>query len=239
MTNKDYEEKELLEEIFQEEVQEEQQEEVAEEEIVKPKKTSRKKKNSFEDTFIIPTEKLLPNRLPIIPIQGHPFFPGIFTPLILSEKDDIQVIESATEDDEFIGLVLQQNEVEHATVKDLHNVGVVARIIKKMNLPDGGVNLFISVIKRFKITKTLHKASPIVVGVEYLEDEEADTFEVKALTRALISEMKELAEDNSLFTEEMRLNMINIDNPAKVADFITSRKLFIMLPPRNKPIYWF
>ena len=222
MTNKDYEEKELLEEIFQEEVQEEQQEEVAEEEIVKPKKSSRKKKNSFEDTFIIPTEKLLPNRLPIIPIQGHPFFPGIFTPLILSEKDDIQVIESATEDDEFIGLVLQQNEVEHATVKDLHNVGVVARIIKKMNLPDGGVNLFISVIKRFKITKTLHKASPIVVGVEYLEDEEADTFEVKALTRALISEMKELAEDNSLFTEEMRLNMINIDNPAKVADFITS-----------------
>ncbi|MBO5825216.1 MAG: endopeptidase La [Treponema sp.] len=222
MTNKDYEEKEFLEEIFQEEVQEEQQEEVVEEEIVKPKKSSRKKKNSFEDTFIIPTEKLLPNRLPIIPIQGHPFFPGIFTPLILSEKDDIQVIESATEDDEFIGLVLQQNEVEHATVKDLHNVGVVARIIKKMNLPDGGVNLFISVIKRFKITKTLHKASPIVVGVEYLEDEEADTFEVKALTRALISEMKELAEDNTLFTEEMRLNMINIDNPAKVADFITS-----------------
>ena len=222
MTNKDYEEKEFFEEIFQEEVQEEQQEEVVEEEIVKPKKSSRKKKNSFEDTFIIPTEKLLPNRLPIIPIQGHPFFPGIFTPLILSEKDDIQVIESATEDDEFIGLVLQQNEVEHATVKDLHNVGVVARIIKKMNLPDGGVNLFISVIKRFKITKTLHKASPIVVGVEYLEDEEADTFEVKALTRALISEMKELVEDNSLFTEEMRLNMINIDNPAKVADFITS-----------------
>ena len=222
MTNKDYEEKEFLEEILQEEVQEEQQEEVVEEEIVKPKKSSRKKKNSFEDTFIIPTEKLLPNRLPIIPIQGHPFFPGIFTPLILSEKDDIQVIESAAEDDEFIGLVLQQNEAEHVTVKDLHNVGVVARIIKKMNLPDGGVNLFISVIKRFKITKTLHKASPIVVGVEYLEDEEADTFEVKALTRALISEMKELAEDNSLFTEEMRLNMINIDNPAKVADFITS-----------------
>ena len=90
MTNKDYEEKEFFEEIFQEEVQEEQQEEVVEEEIVKPKKSSRKKKNSFEDTFIIPTEKLLPNRLPIIPIQGHPFFPGIFTPLILSEKDDIQ-----------------------------------------------------------------------------------------------------------------------------------------------------
>ena len=64
---------------------------------------------------------------------------------------------------------MQQNEAEHVTVKDLHNVGVVARIIKKMNLPDGGVNLFFSVIKRFKITKTLHKASPIVVGVEYLD----------------------------------------------------------------------
>ena len=58
--------------------------------------------------------------------------------------------------------------------------------------------------------------------VDYLEDEEADTFEVKALTRALISEMKEVSENNPLFSEEMRLNMVNIDNPGKVADFISS-----------------
>jgi ATP-dependent Lon protease len=58
--------------------------------------------------------------------------------------------------------------------------------------------------------------------VSYLDDEEDDTSEVKALTRALISEMKQISENNPLFSEEMRLNMINIDHPGKIADFIAS-----------------
>ena len=58
--------------------------------------------------------------------------------------------------------------------------------------------------------------------VDYLDDEDADTFEVKALTRALIGEMKEISENNPLFSEEMRMNMINIDHPGKIADFIAS-----------------
>ena len=62
----------------------------------------------------------------------------------------------------------------------------------------------------------------MVAIVDYLDDEEDDTFEVKALTRALIGEMKEISENNPLFSEEMRLNMINIDHPGKIADFIAS-----------------
>ncbi|MEN6476369.1 MAG: endopeptidase La, partial [Rectinema sp.] len=49
-----------------------------------------------------------------------------------------------------------------------------------------------------------------------------DTDEIKALTRALLGEMKQVSENNPLFSEEMRLNMINIDHPGKIADFITS-----------------
>ena len=68
----------------------------------------------------------------------------------------------------------------------------------------------------------LHAESPIVATVTYLEDEEDDTFQVKALTRALISEMKEISENNPMFSEEMRVNMVNIDHPGKIADFIAS-----------------
>ena len=34
--------------------------------------------------------------------------------------------------------------------------------------------------------------------------------------------MKQISENNPLFSEEMRLNMINIDHPGKIADFIAS-----------------
>ncbi len=177
--------------------------------------------NSSENS-IIPTDQILPNKLTLIPLAGRPIFPGIFTPLMITSNDDVKVVEEAYENEGFIGIVMLKNDSETPSISDLHKVGTAARIIKKVNLPDGGINIFISTVKRFKIRKVLHNAAPMAAAIEYLDDEEANTFEVKALTRALISEMKEVSENNPLFSEEMRLNMVNIDNPGKIADFIAS-----------------
>lgn len=180
------------------------------------------KDNNSNENSIISADQLLPNKLTLIPLAGRPIFPGIFTPLMINSADDVKVVEEAYENEGFIGIVMLKNEAETPSITDLHKVGTAARIIKKVNLPDGGINIFISTVKRFKIRKNLHNTSPMAAAVEYLDDEEADTFEVKALTRALISEMKEVSENNPLFSEEMRLNMVNIDNPGKIADFIAS-----------------
>jgi ATP-dependent Lon protease len=141
---------------------------------------------------------------------------------MIGNPADVKVIDDAVSGDGLIGLVMLMNETEIPAIGDLYKVGTAAKIVKKINLPDGGVNIFISTLKRFRVKKTLHPSNPIVAAVEYLEDEEDDTSEVKALTRALISEMKQISENNPLFSEEMRLNMINIDHPGKIADFIAS-----------------
>ncbi len=175
-----------------------------------------------DENLIVSSDNFLPNKLTIIPLTSRPIFPGIFTPLMIDAPEDVKIIEESCDKDGFIGIVLVKNQNENPTVSDLYKVGTAARIIKKVNLPDGGVNVFISTQKRFKIRRTLHQSAPMAVAVDYLEDEEADTFEVKALTRALISEMKDVSQNNPLFSEEMRLNMVNIDNPGKIADFIAS-----------------
>ncbi len=181
-----------------------------------------KENRKDEDDVSFPIEQQLPNKLFIIPIGGHPIYPGIFTPLMINNAEDTKVIEEAYNGDGYIGIVMIKNEVEKPTLADLYDVGSVARIIKKINLPDGGINVFVSTIERFKIRKTISASGPMVAAVQYLDDVEDDTFEVKALTRALISEMKEVSENNPMFSEEMRLNMVNIDHPGKIADFISS-----------------
>ena len=175
-----------------------------------------------DENLIVSSDNFLPNKLTIIPLTSRPIFPGIFTPLMIDAPEDVKIIEESCDKDGFIGIVLLKNQNENPTVSDLYKFGTAARIIKKVNLPDGGVNVFISTQKRFKIRRTLHQSAPMAVAVDYLDDEEADTFEVKALTRALISEMKDVSQNNPLFSEEMRLNMVNIDNPGKIADFIAS-----------------
>ena len=175
-----------------------------------------------EEKAVIPIEELLPKKINLIPLTGRPIYPGIFTPLLINDPDDIRSVEEAYGNTGFIGLSLLKNETEEPGASDVYQIGAAARIIKKINLPDGGINILISTLKRFKIRKTVNEKKPIVVAVQYLEDEEDDTIEVKALLRGLIGEMKELSENNPLFTEEMRLNIVNIDHPGKIADFTAS-----------------
>ncbi|MFP4114864.1 MAG: endopeptidase La [Spirochaetota bacterium] len=173
--------------------------------------------------MIVPADSILPNRLVIVPLTGKPIFPGIFTPVMIRDPNDIAAVEEAIKTDSMIGLVLTRDEeADDPSGDDLHRVGTAAKIAKRINLPDGGYNLFISTVKRFRIKKILKNHSPIVAAVEHLEDKNDTSDEVKALTRSLISEMKQISENNNLFSEEMRLNMVNIDHPGKIADFITS-----------------
>jgi len=154
--------------------------------------------------------------------MGRPIFPGIFTPVMINNPDDVKVVEESYSGDGFIGICMLNTDNDPTGINDLCQVGTVARIIKKINLPDGGVNVFISTLKRFRVRKIVSERNPMIAIIDYLDDEGSDTFEVKALTRALIGEMKEISENNPLFSEEMRLNMINIDQPGKIADFIAS-----------------
>ena len=172
---------------------------------------------------ILPVEQILPGRLFIIALTGNPIFPGIFTPLLIESSEDIAIVEKAMEHDSMLGMLLTKHEDENEYNPDnLYRIGTVAKIVKKINLPDGGINIFISTLKRFKVKKFLSESTPLSAAVEYLDSHHHDTLEVKALTRSLITEMKSLSKGNPLFSEEMRLNMVNIDNPGKIADFITS-----------------
>jgi ATP-dependent Lon protease len=174
------------------------------------------------DNEIVPINQLLPNKLPIISLNGRPIFPGIFTPIMVGNANDVRVVEQALTNDGMVGLILAKSDLENPSAEDLYQVGTAAKIVKRINLPDGGINIFISTLKRFKVKKYLSKESPIVAAVTYLDDEGDDSDEIKALTRALLGEMKAVSENNPLFSEEMRLNMVNIDHPGKIADFISS-----------------
>ena len=124
------------------------------------------------DRMVVPAESILPNRLVIVPVRGKPIFPGVFTPLMITDKQDIASIDAAIGSDSLIGLVLvRSEEIDEPSGKDLHRVGTAAKIVRKINLPDGGYNIFISTLKRFRVRKMLHGTVPITAAIEHLDDE--------------------------------------------------------------------
>ncbi len=172
---------------------------------------------------VVPAARTLPNRLVVLPLTGKPIFPGMLTPLVASPGAQTATVSAALELGGFLGLVLTRDPDDEQPAPDrLHGVGTAAKVVRKINLPDGGLNVFISTITRFRIAKVLDAGPPLVAAVQPLDDVNLDSDDVQALARALISEMKQVSEGNPLFSEEMRLNMVNIDQPGKIADFLAS-----------------
>jgi len=179
---------------------------------------------AMSDNELLPIEQLLPNNLFILPVTGNPVFPGLFTPLMITDNQDVEIVNQAIKHGGFLGLLLVKEDLdqEEYSKDNLFTVGTVAKIVKKIKLPDGGISIFISTLKRF-VTNQYYPSGPYLVAeVSYLEDIEDEPEELRAWTRLLLTEMKTLTKNNQLFSEEMRLNMVNIDHPGKLADFIAS-----------------
>lgn len=179
--------------------------------------------NMSNDNVIVSVDQLLPDDLFIIPVKFRPVFPGMVTPLVISPGSLAESTENISEKSTFVGLILQKNEKENdSRPENLYNVGTAVKILKKINLPEGGIHLLVNTIKRFRVKEYVYTRPNLVAKVGYHDEIKSEDKEITALTRAIISQAKELMNQSSIFTEEMKLTLVNVEEPGKIADFVCS-----------------
>jgi ATP-dependent Lon protease len=118
-------------------------------------------------------EQMLPSNLFILPVSPTPVFPGLLTHLMFTDNRDIDVVNQAIKHGGNLGLILTKDSAEEGESYDrtnLYEVGTVAKVVKQIKLPDGGVHVFISTIKRFKVRNFLQSGPYLIAEAEYLDD---------------------------------------------------------------------
>ncbi len=171
--------------------------------------------------LILPDQVLPPN-LFVLPTNSPIIFPTLMAPIMVFEPRFVATVEEAINRNRFLGVIVTKNDElsDKVTPDELFEYGVVVKILKRLKMPDGSVNLLVHSIKRFRRKKTLSEHPYIVVETEYLEDQVEKSTEMDALTRSVIQNVKRLSESNPFFTEEMRLAMINAPGPGTIADLV-------------------
>ncbi len=167
-------------------------------------------------------EQMLPPNLFVLPVNQAVIYPTLMSPLLVVLPRFVATIEEAISRQRIIGLLLTRKGDVHENTKpeELHSIGVVVKILKRLRMPDGSVNLLVHSMRRFHAKKFLSDSPHLVVETEYLDDVAEKSNEMDALTRSVISYVKRLSEVNPFFTEEMRLAMINAPGPGTVADLV-------------------
>ncbi len=163
----------------------------------------------------------LPKNILIIPMRGCPVFPGLYTTIEVSDKQDIEIVKQSERFNGF-GLVLLKNEDKSSkalTVEDFYQIGTFVRVKNQINTIYGTKSLFIETIARFRILAMLSHGGLITAQVEYIQEDELTPTEDKAFTAALREALNYRA-DKSLILENLRFNASNIPEAIRLADYL-------------------
>lgn len=178
--------------------------------------------NEEEDTM---NKEAIPEVLPILPLRNNVLFPGVVIPITVGRDKSIKLIEDAYKADKTIGVVAQKKtEVQEPEASDLHTIGTVATIIKKLKMPDGSTTIIIQGKKRFETSSYIQTEPYFKALVTGLIDVKIDTTEPK--NEALVDSMKEMAlriiKDSPNIPSDAAFAIKNIESPTFMANFISS-----------------
>lgn len=141
---------------------------------------------------------------------------------VLQEMDEEQM-RYDEEDEQKIGTSpIPATEVtpKGITPKDIYKVGVLCKVIKKLKLPDGSVNLLVHGMKRYRAVEYVSDTPLLIAKTEVFNDIHEPDEELDAYTRSVINQVKKLSEINPYFNEEMKLAMLNSPSPGSLADLV-------------------
>jgi ATP-dependent Lon protease len=179
----------------------------------------------------------LPENVVIIPIMNSPIFPGMIAPIILTEDKftpeldqnllktgyvALNLVKSDLKDEEGQMIPEEMIDLDNREISkgDIYKVGVLCKVVKKIKLPDGSVNVLVHGVKRYRASDIYSEAPLLQAKFEVFDDIlEADE-ELDAYTRSVINQVKKLSEINPYFNEEMRLAMLNSPSPGALADLV-------------------
>ncbi|MBR4427463.1 MAG: LON peptidase substrate-binding domain-containing protein, partial [Spirochaetales bacterium] len=165
----------------------------------------------------------LPRAIFIIPMRGCPVFPGLYTTIEVSDKQDIEIIRHCERFNGF-GLVMLRNEgkdTSKLTEDDFYKVGTFVRVKNQINTIYGTKSLFLETVCRFKIDNMLINRGTVTANVTYIQEDVLSPIEDKAFTATLREALDQRA-DRSILLENLRFNASNISEAIRLADYLIS-----------------
>jgi ATP-dependent Lon protease len=165
----------------------------------------------------------IPHDLPILPLRGIVVFPGTVVPLTVRRPSSIRLLDESLTQSKIIGLVTQRElRNENPEPRDLHAVGVAARVVKLLRQPDGTVLIFVQALQRIRLERILFTQPYVRAEVQVLVSQPPaeDDKQVQAATNNLRESAMRLIDLTPELPDEAKNLLRQMATPEQLADFL-------------------
>ena len=163
--------------------------------------------------------------LPILALRNMVMYPGVALPVSVGRHKSLKLIKEAQTKKTYIGVTCQKSvDVDDPGYDDLFPVGVIAEIIKVLEMPDNSTTVILQGKKRFFLNE-ITGTEPFLKGnisllEEYIPEPNDKEFE------ALIASIKDITfnilQNIGEPTKELTFAIRNIENPVYLINFLCS-----------------
>jgi ATP-dependent Lon protease len=168
-------------------------------------------------------------RLPVIPLRDTVIFPHMVFPLLVGRQFTVTALQEAMLLDKQIFLVSQKSpESELPTINDLYDVGVVARILQVMKLPNGTIKVLVEGLVRARIRSYGKTGNYYTTRLQVIMPALIRDKETEALARSVSELFSEYVRLNRRMPEEILFSLSAITDYQKLADTISAHILIKM-----------
>ena len=174
-------------------------------------------------------EKHLKDKLPILPLRNTIVFPGSTLPISVGRKKSLELVKSLGKRQRYIGLVCQKDtNIEDPEIEDLYKLGVVAEVIRVIELADNNFSIIVQAKKRFQWVEMV-QTEPFMKA----------TYKLRETTKASEEDKEFKAILDSIRESMMQMLMMLGDPPKELMQTIKSEafsKMLISYCGTNLPI---
>ena len=161
---------------------------------------------------------------PIVPLRDVVVFPKVIIPLFVGRDASIKAIKHLeTDKDATIILVSQKNaNITEPQIKDLYRIGVSAKIIQTMHLPDGTFKVLVEALHKVKLTKIVNKNGFLQGKAQIIPEHTINNINIQASMKSIVRQFHEYAEFNTKINQEIISILEDIRDPNNFADIVAS-----------------
>ena len=163
-------------------------------------------------------------KCPVLPLRDIVVYPKMIVPLFVGRDKSIKALQSVADDDGNIILLTQKDAtVDDPQSDDVYHIGTIGTIVQMLRLPDGTVKVLIEGMERVKIDKFCRNKEFMLAEAEILpEEESANSLELEALVRAVLSQFEEYVKLSRKTPPEVLVSVNQLKDYAKMADTIAA-----------------
>ena len=169
--------------------------------------------------------------LPVLPLRNMTFFPGVVAPVIVGRESSMALVKQAVDNGSLIALACQrESEKEAPKIEDLYPIGVVAKIMRVLELPNGATSVILQSYGRISLGAATRQRPFLRARVTKLPDvlPEQNDKEYQVMVDSCKDLTIHFLRTSDIGHEEAVFAIQNISHPVFLINFICTNLPFPM-----------